>query len=190
MSNNNETEGDLHGSGNIPVGFEIIERNKVAEAVNYAYANSFRGRLGNFIDRHSFQLWQRFCRFVNVLKWSIVKIATLSIKGIYFSVLFIYNEYCYKTNHERINTVKAKDNTKSTENNTKSNAKSIWNPDWKKLGRGIMGIATLFVVVSIAHSAWVITQGTDDKVSLIMAAPMVIWAAIQLIKQFTKQGAK
>ena len=88
----------------------------------------------------------------------------------------------------------SKDNTTTTTNNIKSKAKNTTpkatESRWDGVKHGIMGILTLFVIVSIAYSSWVIVQGTDDPIHRIMLVPMVLWAVIKLIKQFIKQGDK
>ena len=180
---------DLYESSTPGIKYEAIERNKNLEQVNIAYSNSFRGRIGANISRFSLQSRQYTSRFYLYVKRLVVDFSIITIKGIDILRVFLYNEYCNKILRKDKSKMSKQDTTTTNNNNTKTKKAKAPTTD-TSVWRGIMGIAILFVVVSIAHSAWVITQGTDDKVSLVLAVPMVIWAAVQLIKQFYKQGDK
>lgn len=52
--------------------------------------------------------------------------------------------------------------------------------------RGILGIGDLFVVVSIAYSSYVITNGVHSTASRVMLVPQVVFAVYKLIKAFSK----
>ena len=182
-------EEDLYESSEPDIKYETVERNESAEKASIAYSQSWRGRFGAYISRCNLKSRQLFSRLYLFLKWSVIEFSRITIKGIDILRVFIYNEYCNKILRKDKNKMSKQDTTTTKNNNTKTKKAKTPTTD-NNIWHGIMGIATLFVVVSIAHSAWVITQGTDDKVSLIMAVPMVLWAAVQLIKQFLKQGVK
>jgi len=50
----------------------------------------------------------------------------------------------------------------------------------------IIGIATLFVIASIAYSTVVIALGTQGLIPKILIVPQAIYAFVILIKRFTK----
>ena len=50
----------------------------------------------------------------------------------------------------------------------------------------ILGVLRLFVVASIAYTSTVIIMGTDGIVPIALTVPQILWAAIILIKQFSK----
>jgi len=181
----------LYDSSDKNLQYETVERDKDSEKANIAYANSWRGRFVASLDRLTGKLWQTYNRCYLFSKRKLVEYWTLSIKSLDILRLFIYNEYCNKK--LRKDKKMSKDNTTTT-NNTKSKAKNTTpkatESRWDAVKHGIMGILTLFVIVSIAYSSWVIVQGTDDPIHRIMLVPMVLWAVIKLIKQFIKQGDK
>ena len=182
----------LYDSSDKNLQYETVERDKDSEKANIAYANSWRGRFVASLDRLTDKLWQTYNRCYLFSKRKLVEYWTLSIKSLDILRLFIYNEYCNKK--LRKDKKMSKDNTTTTTNNTKSKAKNTTpkatESRWDAVKHGIMGILTLFVIVSIAYSSWVIVQGTDDPIHRIMLVPMVLWAVIKLIKQFIKQGDK
>lgn len=166
---------------------EIPKNNKS----NNGQSSNFRGSIWNLPpDRHTDYRRKAVYKFIVYIN----KITDFLKNSIDFLRVFIYNVYCkYKTTRKDKKIVNKQDNTKSTKNIKSKvelpNRGWYFNPyNWN--WHGIMGIVTLFVVVSIAHSAWVIVQGTDNVISLIMALPMICWAVAKLIKQFIKQGDK
>lgn len=56
----------------------------------------------------------------------------------------------------------------------------------KNSKNGIMGVMLLLVVASIAYSSAVIIMGVDGYIAKVLIAPQIIFAAVTLIKQFTK----
>jgi hypothetical protein len=189
---NTETEPDLDGSSIDTVEYEYTERDTEREKINIAYANSMRGRIGAYFGRLGLQLRALYDRFTVYCAGRALVFWTFLRKGIDFLLVFLYNEYCNKILRKDTKTMSKSNNKtdKNTKINSEDTAKSSKSVDIKAWGRGIIGIMTLFVVVSIAYSAWVIIQGTDDPVHRIMIVPMVVWAAVTLIKQFSKQGDK
>ena len=181
----------LYDSSDKNLQYETVERDKDSEKANIAYANSWRGRFVASLDRLTDKLWQTYNKCYLFSKRKLVEYWTLSIKSLDILRLFIYNEYCNKK--LRKDKKMSKDNTTTT-NNTKSKAKNTTpkatESRWDTVKHGIMGVLTLFVIVSIAYSSWVIIQGTDDPIHRIILVPMVLWAVIKLIKQFIKQGDK
>lgn len=190
----------LYDSSDKNLQYETVERDKDSEKANIAYANSRRGRFVAGLDRLTDKLWQTYNRCYLFSKRKLVEYWTLSIKSLDILRLFIYNEYCNKKLRKdkkmsKDNTTTTKEKvTKVTEKN-KKNKDSLkyrgwyfnpWNWNW----HGIMGILTLFVIISIAYTSWVVIQGTDDPIHRIMLVPMVLWAVIKLFKQFIKQGDK
>ena len=197
MSKRNKTtklrkDESLYASSDNNLQYETVERNKDSEKANIAYADSWRGHLGSSFDRRLVQLQQVYTKCYLFSKRKLVEYWTLSKESLDILRLFIYNEYCNKK--LRKDKKMSKDNTTTTTNNTKSKAKNTTpkatESRWNGVKHGIMGILTLFVIVSIAYSSWVIVQGTDDPIHRIMLVPMVLWAVIKLIKQFIKQGDK
>ena len=83
-----------------------------------------------------------------------------------------------------------KTETTSKTETTNKNSKWYNGKKTKASWRAIIGIATLIVVVSVSYSAYFIIMASSDTISRIMTIPMVIWASVQLIKQFLKQGNK
>lgn len=187
-----EKEPDLYGSSNDPLEYLTTERNKEREKISINYSNSFVGRSGAAIGRFNLKLRKIYDRAVLYIAGRTVVFATFLIKGIEKIGIILYNEYCNKILRKDKKTMSKSINKtdKNTKNNSDATAKDSKKVDFKAWGRGIIGIMTLFVVVSIAYSAWVIVQGTDDPVHRIMIVPMVIWAAVKLIQQFSKQGDK
>lgn len=176
-----------------PFQYEYTERDKVREKSNYIFSISMRGRVLANYDRFVFQLRQIYDRAVLIINgWTVVGVTYLA-KSLDILRVFLYNEYCnIKLRKDTKNMSKSNNNKtdKNIKNNSDQAPKSSKGLDYKAWGRGIIGIMTLFVVVSIAYSAWVIIQGTEDPVHRIMIVPMVIWAAVKLIQQFSKQGDK
>ena len=196
MSKRNKTtklrkDESLYASSDNNLQYETVERNKDSEKANIAYADSWRGRFFASLDRLTDKLRQTYNRCYLFSKRKLVEYWTLFVKSLDILRLFIYNEYCNKK--LRKDKKMSKDNTTTT-NNIKSKAKNTTpkatQSRFDGFGHGIMGILTLFVIVSIAYSSWVIVQGTDDPIHRIMLVPMVLWAVIKLIKQFIKQGDK
>ena len=187
-----ETEPDLYGSSDDSLEYLPTERNKEREKISINYSNSFVGRSGAAIGRFNLKLRKIYDRAILYLTGRTVVFATFLIKGIDKIGIILYNEYCnIKLRKDKKTMSKSNNKTdKNTKNNSEAPAKSSKGIDFKAWGRGIIGIMTLFVVVSIAYSAWVIIQGTEDPVHRIMIVPMVIWAAVKLIQQFSKQGDK
>ena len=187
-----ETEPDLYGSSNDQFEYLPTERNKEREKISINYSNSFVGRSGAAIGRFNLKLRKIYDRAILYLTGRTVVFATFLIKGIDKIGIILYNEYCNKKLRKDKKTMSKSNNKtdKNTKNNSEAPAKNSKRIDFKAWGRGIIGIMTLLVVISIAHSAWIIVHGTDNQTNLVMAIPMVIWAVLQLIKQFTKQGAK
>ena len=50
---------------------------------------------------------------------------------------------------------------------------------------GIMGVATLFVVVSIAYSTFVVATGTDGLAPKLMLVPQALFASVVLVRKFS-----
>lgn len=48
------------------------------------------------------------------------------------------------------------------------------------------GVGMLFVVASIGFMSGIIYLGTDDYISKLLTVPAVIFAALELVKKFTK----
>lgn len=205
MSKRNKTtklrkDESLYASSDNNLQYETVERNKDSEKANIAYADSWRGRFFASLDRLTDKLRQTYNRCYLFSKRKLVEYWNLFVKSLDILRLFIYNEYCNKKLRKdkkmsKDNTTTKKEKvTKVTEKKEQNNdGLEYWgwyfNPmNWN--WRGIMGILTLFVIVSIAYSSWVIVQGTDDPIHRIMLVPMVLWAVIKLIKQFIKQGDK
>lgn len=173
--------------------YVYLERDKNLENKNIQYANTIKGRILAFTDTLPIKTGKILHKIYTFIK-EITVVSVIKVeKGLDFLAIILYNEYCNKILRKDIKKMSESNNNKSDSNiksNGEKSTKNTKNHKTQSVMNGIMGIATLFVVISIAHSAWVITQGTDDKVSLVMAAPMVAWASIQLIKQFYKQGVK
>ena len=187
---------NLYESSDSTLTFETIERNKDLETTNINYANSRRGRFFASCDRLSLQLRALYDRNYILVKRKTGEYIVIMLKSLDKLRLFLYNEYCNKTlrkdkkimsNTNDTTTTKSTKNTKSKAANTTDVKQES---RWDSFVHGIMGILTLFVIVSIAYSSWVIVQGTDDPIHRIMLVPMVLWAVVKLIKQFTKQGDK
>lgn len=56
----------------------------------------------------------------------------------------------------------------------------------KNYQNAIIGVLQLLVVASIAYSSAVIIMGVDGYIAKALIAPQVIYAAVTLIKRFTK----
>lgn len=72
-------------------------------------------------------------------------------------------------------TTKMADQVKTKKKFDKAKAKSAFN-----------GVAMLFVVASITFMSVIIYMGTDDLVSKALTAPAVAFAALELVKRFSK----
>ena len=186
-------EKKLYESNDTHLQYEDMGRNENAEKHNWAYKHSIRGICIDYIDGHLVQLWQAIGRIIVLYKRKSIEFLTFCIKGIDILRLFLYNEYC-NIKLRKDKTIMSNTNDTTTTNNTKSKAKKSADTNTQSKGQGfwhgIMGIMTLFVIISIAYSSSVIIQGTDDMVHRIMIVPMVAWASVQLVKQFIKQGDK
>jgi len=187
-----ETEPDLYGTGNDPLEYLPTERDKEREKININYSNSLLGRSGAAVGRFNLQLCAWYNQSIVFISGQTLLAVTELAKGIDILGIILYNEYCNKKLRKDKKTMSKTINKtdKNTKNNSEKAVPSSKGIDFKAWGRGIIGIMTLFVVVSIAYSAWVIIQETDDQVHRIMVVPMVIWAAVKLIQQFSKQGDK
>lgn len=139
-------------------------------------------------NRRLVQLRKDDYQFDNVFKRYISVIRLKSTKGIDFLRIFIYNVYCkvIKRKGEQF----VKNNTTTTPNTNDNKAKPNAQKWSKSAGRVIMGLAKLFVIVSITYSAAVILLGTEDIINRLMLVPMALWALAQTLNQFIKQGDK
>lgn len=50
----------------------------------------------------------------------------------------------------------------------------------------LQGLLNLLVVVSAVYSSVIIWMGTEGIVPLVMVAPLVVWSATTLIRQFVR----
>lgn len=184
--NTEETEGDIYGFNNDPFQYETTVRDKNRERLNIAFASSWRGRCSAFIDRHLLQLRQNIHGFGLVLKRFVGVIKTFLAKSIDFFRVFLYNEYCNKKlrKDKQMSTKKDTKTTTNTNENTKSKRVAI---DWGRAGRGIIGLGLLISVASMIFAGIVIFMGTgQDLVPKVLIIPMMLHAAVILVKQFTK----
>lgn len=181
-------------SKNIPesdIDFEYIKRDKALENSNIKYASSIKGRIFTFLDILPIKTASILFKVYNFTKVITLKFIHKVDKGLDILAVFLYNEYCNNILRKDIKKM-SESNNNITDKNIKSNSEKVSkqtkNKSLKSFTHGIMGIMTLFVVVSIAYSSWVIVQGTEDQIHRIMIMPMVIWAVATLVKQFLKQG--
>jgi hypothetical protein len=59
-------------------------------------------------------------------------------------------------------------------------------PKIKKDYTKLTGMLELFVVSSVAFSSYVVIMGVQSMTPRLLLAPQILWAAIQLVKRFTK----
>lgn len=51
---------------------------------------------------------------------------------------------------------------------------------------GILGLIQIFVLVSISYSTYVVALGTQGYASRVMLIPQALFAAVLLVKKFTR----
>lgn len=187
MSKNKVKEGDLYESSDPDIKYEENTTNGSARN-NSRSGRRFRGSIWSLpatgYDDHKQSFINKFAPVSN-------SISIIFSKCIDFSRIFIYNLYCNKKHHERINTVKKTNKGQSVEKskNSKndsaiveySKAKSRLN----SVSNGIMGIGLFLLVASEVLSTAIIIVGTEhDIVPKVIVAPIAIHAFTTLIKVF------
>lgn len=188
-SNQDDKEGDLHDIDDPQISYEETNTDDINEKIRKSRGKRVSGICTLPSSSHSLYKRTISDKLADVFE----QIIGFFKKSIDFLRVFVYNLYCKHKHHERIKTVKTKDNTKSTEN-TKSNTRKWYKPNWGAIGRGIMGLGLFLLVASEILSTAIIIMGTgDDIVPKVLVAPIAIHAFIVLIKvfvTFTRKGEK
>lgn len=181
-----ESEGDLYESSESFIKYEETEAKSYRRDGDALSDKPISGLWtipsdGYTVQRSTFN--DKFANFIEV-------IISFFTKPVALFKIFIYNKKYDKTNHERIKNVKKQDNTKSKENKD-TNTKKRFSFNWAGIGRGIIGLGLLISVASMIFAGIVIFMGTGkDVLPKALVVPMMLHAAIILVKQFTTRGDK